>query len=67
MDDERFDEMFGDFDPYELLVNLSHLTEELAKSHNGLVEDYKRTLKRLTQVEADLIDLQMKTFTGTDL
>lgn len=62
MDDEDFEEMFGDFDPYDLLVNLSHLTEELAKSHNGLVEDYKNTMSRLAQVEADLIDLQMKTF-----
>lgn len=41
MDDNDFHE----FDPYDLLVKISGLLNEMAKRHNDLVDDYIQTQK----------------------
>ena len=43
--------MFGDPDPYEMLLEMRELLLSLTRNHNELVEDYKRTINRLHQVE----------------
>lgn len=51
---------FHDFDPYDTLLQISALLNELTFQHNQLVDDYTKTCKRLKMVEKQLIDIQMK-------
>ena len=53
-------DMQHDFDPYEMLLDTQRLMEDLADSHNQLVEDYVRTKQRLKSVEQQLIDIQIE-------
>jgi len=53
---------FHDFDPYEVLLNINRLLNELTTQHNLLVDDYLKTKKRLDMLERQLIDLQMQIY-----
>jgi len=49
-----------DFDPYEVLMRTQDLLEQLALSHNQLVEDYTNTLNRIKMLEKQLMQIQIK-------
>ena len=58
------DDEFHEFDPYDQLIKISMLLNELTTQHNLLVEDYFKTQKRLEMLENQLIDLQMQIILG---
>ena len=58
------DDEFHEFDPYDQLIKISMLLNELTTQHNLLVEDYFKTQKRLKMLENQLIDLQMQIILG---
>lgn len=53
-----YDPMFGDPDPYEMLLEMRELLLSLTANHNSLVEDYKRTINRLGELEKDCTRLK---------
>jgi len=58
------DDEFHEFDPYDQLIKISMLLNELTTQHNLLVDDYFKTQKRLEMLENQLIDLQMQIILG---
>lgn len=60
VDENLVIDMQHDFDPYELLLDTQRLVEDLADSHNNLVEDYVQTKQRLKSLEQQLIDIQIE-------
>jgi len=54
------DEPLSDFDPYEWMMDMSNILNELTIKHNDLTNDYLASKKRLKMLEKQLIEIQMQ-------
>jgi hypothetical protein len=50
--------LFGDNDPYQLLLDMNDLLNRLTANHNELVKDYAETQKRLRRLEMQVNELR---------
>lgn len=53
------DDMLGDFDPYQTIMDMSDAIDMLIVSHNLLVDDYAKAKKRLTSLEDRMLQLEI--------
>jgi hypothetical protein len=50
--------MYNDFDPYEMLVQMTHRLNQIENAHNGLVNAFQKSEAELSVTMKSLVSLQ---------